>query len=295
MPKQLQKSLSDYLTKKKKKPTPQQTTNSANKTLSSSTSWLLRGCRHPKTPSFSAVDRKEKNVQGENDAATLADVDRFVFENFKSFYHKDDDNEAEANTSILKKAKKKKLQEVQIHCPSLQVLNYIFNRYIIPPLNHTGSRRFFVAPGSSSSLIEEARTSMTVSDDTGSTSAITTTTATNTNSNELSAISTEYSKETLNADDFITLVTYSPSPYDDFRQSMQEMMEARLNDQGKINWEFMEELLFCYLNLNDKKSYKYILSAFVDQIIVLRENSGRVPAISRNVRPLGGELNQRNT
>lgn len=135
---------------------------------------------------------------------------------------------------------------------------------------------------------------MTVSDDTGSTSAITTTTATNTNSNESSVISTEYSKETLNADDFITLVTYSPSPYDDFRQSMQEMMEARLNDQGKINWEFMEELLFCYLDLNDKKSYKYILSAFVDQIVVLRENSGRVPAISRNVRPLGGELNQRN-
>ncbi|KAH0690923.1 hypothetical protein KY289_018281 [Solanum tuberosum] len=288
MPKQLQKSLSDYLTKKKKKPTPQQTTNSANKNLSSSTSWLLRGCRHPKTPSFSAVDRKEKNVQGENNAATLADVDRFVFENFKSFYHKDDDIEAEANTSILKKGKKK---EIAGRPNSLSESP----RYIIPPLNHTRSRRFFVAPGSSSSLIEEARMSMTVSDDTGSTSAITTTTATNTNSNELSAISTEYSKETLNADDFITLVTYSPSPYDDFRQSMQEMMEARLNDQGKINWEFMEELLFCYLNLNDKKSYKYILSAFVDQIVVLRENSGRVPAISRNVRPLGGELNQRNT
>jgi len=109
MPKQLQKSLSDYLTKKKKKPTPQQTTNSANKNLSSSTSWLLHGCRHPKTPSFSAVDRKEKNVQGENNAATLADVDRFVFENFKSFYHKDDDIEAEANTSILKKGKKKEI------------------------------------------------------------------------------------------------------------------------------------------------------------------------------------------
>ncbi|XP_015069300.1 transcription repressor OFP14 [Solanum pennellii] len=284
MPKQLQKSLSDYLTKKKKKPTPQQTTNSANKTLSSSTSWLLRGCRHPKTPSFSAVDRKEKNVQGENDAATLADVDRFVFENFKSFYYKDDDNEAEANT-------KGKKEEIVENLNSLSESP----RHIIPPLNHTGSRRFFIAPGSSSSLIEEARTSMTVSDDTGSTSAITTTTVTNTNSNELSAISTEHSKETLNANDFITLVTYSPSPYDDFRQSMQEMMEARLKDQGKINWEFMEELLFCYLDLNDKKSYKYILSAFVDQIVILRENSGRVPAISRNVRPLDGELNQRDT
>lgn len=138
-----------------------------------------------------------------------------------------------------------------------------------------------MAPGSLSSLIEvAARASMTISDDTGSTSAITTTNTTN--------------ETVLNPDDFITLVTYSPSPYDDFRQSMQEMMEARLNDQGKINWEFMEELLFCYLNLNDKKSYKYILSAFVDQVIVLRENSGRVPAISRSVRTLDGELSKRN-
>lgn len=41
------------------------------------------------------------------------------------------------------------------------------------------------------------------------------------------------------------------------------MMEARLNDQGKINWEFMEELLFCYLNLNDKKSYKYMVHLWI--------------------------------
>ncbi|MCD7450834.1 hypothetical protein HAX54_008577 [Datura stramonium] len=301
MPKQLQKSLSDYLSKIKNKPTtPQQPLNSTHKTLSSSTSWLLRGCRHPKTSSFSAVDREEKkHVQGKDDAATLADVDRFLFENFKSFYSKDDDDddEIEANNSnkpsIAKKGKKEEIiapnnEEIAGGSKSLSESP----RYVVPPSNLTGSRRFFVAPGSSSSLIEEARASLTVSDDTGSTSA---TTTTNTTSNESSAISTDCSKETMNADDFITVVTYSPSPYDDFRQSMQEMMDARMNDQGKINWEFMEELLFCYLNLNDKKSYKYILSAFVDQIVVLRENSGRAPAISRNVRPLDGELNQRNT
>ncbi|KAK4361940.1 hypothetical protein RND71_017181 [Anisodus tanguticus] len=294
MPK-LQKSLSDYLSKRKNKHTPQQQPpNSSNKTLSSSTSWLLRGCRHPKTPSFSAVDRKEKHAQGQNDAATLADIDHFLFENFKSFYSKDDDTEIEANTSnkpnnnnIVKKGKKEDT------IPPKNEENAGGSsespRYVIPPSNLRCSRRFFMAPGSSSSLIEEARISMTVSDDTGSTSA---TTTTNTTSNESSAISTDCSKEiTQNADDFITVVTYSPSPYNDFRQSMQEMMEARMNDQGKINWEFMEELLFCYLNLNDKKSYKYILSAFVDQIIVLRENSGRVPAISRSVRQLdlGGD------
>ncbi|XP_059306636.1 transcription repressor OFP14 [Lycium ferocissimum] len=306
MPKQLQKSLSDYLSKRKNKPTPQlQPSNSSSKTLSSSTSWLLRGCRHPKTPSFSAVDRKDKHAQGKDDAATLTDIDHFLFENFKSFYSKDEDTEIEAKTSnesnnnsiIVKKGKKEDILAPKNE-ENVGGSNSLSEspRYVIPPSNLRCSRRFFMARGSSSSLIEEARTSMTVSDDTGSTSAITTTT-TNTVSNESSAISTDCSKETTNADDFITVVTYSPSPYDDFRQSMQEMMEARLNDRGKINWEFMEELLFCYLNLNDKKSYKYILNAFVDQIVVLRENSGRVPVISRNVRALdlAGELNQGNT
>ncbi|KAF3657722.1 hypothetical protein FXO38_13572 [Capsicum annuum] len=280
MPKQLQKTLSDYLSKKKNKSTaPQQPAVSTVKTLSSPTNWWFRGCRHPKTPSFSAIDHKEKNVQAKNDAATLADVDRFVFENFKSFYSKDDNSETEgnkiSNSNIVKKGKKEEIiaQNNEENAGGSKSLS---ESPSVPR-----SRRFFMAPGSSSSLIEvAARASMTISDDTGSTSAITTTNTTN--------------ETVLNPDDFITLVTYSPSPYDDFRQSMQEMMEARLNDQGKINWEFMEELLFCYLNLNDKKSYKYILSAFVDQVIVLRENSGRVPAISRSVRTLDGELSKRN-
>ncbi|GFP88880.1 transcription repressor ofp14 [Phtheirospermum japonicum] len=86
-------------------------------------------------------------------------------------------------------------------------------------------------------------------------------------------------------DDFIALLTYSPSPYDDFRRSMQEMVDARVEHNGKVDWEFLEELLFCYLDLNNKKSYRYILRAFVDLIVLLRENSGTVPAI----RPsLGG-------
>ncbi|XP_027184179.1 zinc-finger homeodomain protein 2-like [Coffea eugenioides] len=46
----------------------------------------------------------------------------------------------------------------------------------------------------------------------------------------------------------------------------------------------MEELLFCYLNLNDKKSYRFILRAFVDLIVVLRENSSGAPAKSRSAR-----------
>ncbi|KAG5523413.1 hypothetical protein RHGRI_035276 [Rhododendron griersonianum] len=62
---------------------------------------------------------------------------------------------------------------------------------------------------------------------------------------------------------------------------MEEMIEARLNDRGRVDWEFMEELLFCYLDLNEKKSYKRILSAFVNLFAVLQEKSGGVPVILR--------------
>lgn len=74
-------------------------------------------------------------------------------------------------------------------------------------------------------------------------------------------------------EDCIALLTVSPSPYQDFRRSMQEILEARINNNQRVDWDFLEELLFCYLRLNEKKQYRYILSAFVDLIVVLRQNS----------------------
>ncbi|KAM7483734.1 hypothetical protein LguiB_008317 [Lonicera macranthoides] len=89
----------------------------------------------------------------------------------------------------------------------------------------------------------------------------------------------------MNPDDFIAVSKYSPSLYEEFRDSMQEMIEARLEYNRRVGWEFIKELLFCYLNLNDKKCYKYVLSAFVDLIVVLWDNFGTIPARSRS----GGE------
>ncbi|KAG6425951.1 hypothetical protein SASPL_110162 [Salvia splendens] len=66
-------------------------------------------------------------------------------------------------------------------------------------------------------------------------------------------------------------MTYSPDPYDDFRRSMQEMVEVRLEHNRNVDWKFLEELLFCYLDLNNKKSYRFILRAFADVIVLLRE------------------------
>ncbi|VFQ92909.1 unnamed protein product [Cuscuta campestris] len=83
----------------------------------------------------------------------------------------------------------------------------------------------------------------------------------------------------LNPEDSIAVLTCGSNPYEEFKRSMREVIEERLKHHGELDWEFMEELLLCYLNLNDKKSYKFVLSAFVDLIAVFEVSSGTVPAI----------------
>lgn len=247
MPKNLQKSLQDYISMLKK-PNPRLRI-SPNL---SSTNWILSGCKHPKTLSF-AVDPKPTSKSNGDDAATLADIDRFLFENFKSLYQKDEaKNEENPNAFLFESP-----------------------RLIDVPSDLCGSHRFFVTPGLSSSLIEEARLSATTSEDMASSSTATT------NTTEGSIRSVTEEKEVKLPEDSIAVLTYSPSPHKDFSRSMREMIEARLQQNRKVDWDFMEELLFCYLNLNEKKSYKYILSAFVDVIVVLRQSSGGIPAKAR--------------
>ncbi|XP_030457670.1 transcription repressor OFP14 [Syzygium oleosum] len=280
MPKKLQRSLQDYLSKIKKA---NRTPPPVHDSVSASKNWILAGCKHPKTQSF-AVDRGRNGGGGGGEAATLDDVDRFLFENFKSLYLRDDDG-----GGACKKGKGNDEKERGGCDPVL----FESPRFIDPPLNLCGSNRFFVAPGSSSSLMEEARSSLTMSEDVASSSTSTATTATtSTTTTTITTGSSDnpHENETKVSlpDDCIAMVTHSTSPYDDFKRSMQDMVEARLDGNAKVDWEFMEELLFCYLNLNEKKSYKYILSAFVDLIVVLRRNRGGsrapapAPARSRN-------------
>ncbi|XP_058192456.1 transcription repressor OFP14-like [Rhododendron vialii] len=247
MPKPLQKSLQDYISKIKKRKTYSRKFRVPSRILSySSKRKILRACKHPKTRSIAVDDA----------AATLADIDKFMFENFNSLYLEDDEEDD----------KKQKIQENDRGLSSPDYEEKIGTillespRFTDPPPDLCGSHRFFVGSTSSSSLITKSST--IASDDKGSSSATT-------------------AVGKMGADDFITILKYSPSPYNDFRNSMEEMIEARLNDRGRVDWEFMEELLFCYLDLNEKKSYKYILSAFVDLVVVLREKSGRVPVKSR--------------
>lgn len=76
----------------------------------------------------------------------------------------------------------------------------------------------------------------------------------------------------------VAVETYSSEPYLDFRQSMEEMVEARpeLMDV-KSNWHLLEELLQCYLALNPKNMHKFILGAFADLLVSLISLSSSPP------------------
>ncbi|KAK1575224.1 hypothetical protein Q3G72_003600 [Acer saccharum] len=280
MPKHLQKSLQVCLSKKSLQECLSKI--KTNNQLNSSKNWILSNCKHPKTLSFSDNNTRNNNHSNDDDnndnsngAATLVDIDRFLQENFKSLYLEDDDDN-----------KKKREEKERGGDRDKSPRGVIFGspRFDDPPLDLHGSHRFFVSPRRSSSLIEEAQLRLSISSDgdIGYTSALTSTT--NKTLNHESSTSSNDSKDSNLPEDCIAILTYSPKPYDDFRGSMQEMVEARLQDHPKVDWEFLEELLFYYLNLNDKKSHKFILRAFVDLVVELRQNSIKNPARSRKFR-----------
>ncbi|CAH8368099.1 unnamed protein product [Eruca vesicaria subsp. sativa] len=59
----------------------------------------------------------------------------------------------------------------------------------------------------------------------------------------------------------------SPDPYNDFRRSMQEMLDAA-TDAGDVRRdEFLHELLLSYLSLNAADTHKFIIRAFADVLV----------------------------
>ncbi|XWS13648.1 hypothetical protein CRYUN_Cryun36dG0056100 [Craigia yunnanensis] len=93
----------------------------------------------------------------------------------------------------------------------------------------------------------------------------------------------ESSKETPPLDGGVAVKKYSPDPYKDFRFSMQEMIEARNITDVKKDWEFLHELLLCYLTLNPKNTHKFIIRAFADIVVCLLSSSS--PESESNPRP----------
>ncbi|XP_028799371.1 transcription repressor OFP13-like [Neltuma alba] len=60
--------------------------------------------------------------------------------------------------------------------------------------------------------------------------------------------------------DSVFMALESNDPYEDFKKSMQEMVEFH----EVKDWEKLEELLTCYLVVNHKKNHEFIFRAFLD-------------------------------
>ncbi|URD88525.1 atofp18 ofp18 [Musa troglodytarum] len=115
------------------------------------------------------------------------------------------------------------------------------------------SDRFFFSPCTTKSIMEEAKTEKStpnVPPSTGKAAAATTTTTRDSFYHES-----------------ITMAMSSSDPYQDFRSSMEEMVAAH----GLREWHSLQELLQCYLRLNEKKNHKVIVMAFVDLLMHLMD------------------------
>ncbi|CAI0391203.1 unnamed protein product [Linum tenue] len=62
------------------------------------------------------------------------------------------------------------------------------------------------------------------------------------------------------AEEEVALTLDSRDPFEDFKASMAEMVEAH----ALRDWESLEQLLGCYLKVNGRSNHGYIVGAFVD-------------------------------
>ncbi|CAI0559504.1 unnamed protein product [Linum tenue] len=71
----------------------------------------------------------------------------------------------------------------------------------------------------------------------------------------------------------VAVKKYSPDPYADFKKSMVEMIESRRIKDARGNWDYLHELLSCYLDMNPKNTHCYIIAAFADIVVRLLSTS----------------------
>lgn len=78
----------------------------------------------------------------------------------------------------------------------------------------------------------------------------------------------------------VVVVVASADPCTDFRASMAEMVEAH----GLRGWEQLQELLRCYLRLNEEKDHGAVAMAFVDLVAgLMASNSIFTPSLPVSV------------
>ncbi|URE28152.1 hypothetical protein MUK42_18008 [Musa troglodytarum] len=88
-------------------------------------------------------------------------------------------------------------------------------------------------------------------------------------------------------DGSMTVTMDSQDPYCDFRASMEEMVAAH----ELWDWRCLQELLHCYLRLNEEKQHKVIVLAFTDLLMqpMSRTKEGH-PSAPRHLTCYPGEM-----
>ncbi|KAL9232057.1 hypothetical protein vseg_007204 [Gypsophila vaccaria] len=272
MPKNIQKSIKKYISKVKKQAPHLQISHSS---LSSTTSKILKGCKHPKSLSFSLdyppkgsklKNRHDKRHESD-EAATLEDIDKFLVENFKSLYGKDhshghnNDKNKEKSTEDTSDDESESKSESESESDEA-LYDDSPRMFSTPNLNSLrGSHFYSPSLTSSGSMPEEVGVSGII----GTSSP-----------NVLVKGGDKSPTMSEGIEDCIAVLTVSPNPREDFRRSMQGVLYARTNTNERVDWDFMQELLFCYLRVNAKKQHGFIFSAFVDLIVKLRQNSSDI-------------------
>jgi uncharacterized protein (TIGR01568 family) len=87
---------------------------------------------------------------------------------------------------------------------------------------------------------------------------------------------------------------YSINPYDDFLCSMQEMIQSQQQVFDVTNdWDYLHELLLCYLALNPTHTHKYIVQAFTHLLvdILSSSSSSSFSSLSQPASPPSRKLN----
>uniref|UniRef100_M4CWA3 Transcription repressor n=1 Tax=Brassica campestris TaxID=3711 RepID=M4CWA3_BRACM len=268
MPNPVQQSVYGYLSKIKREAGKLQ--SSSSKSLSSSKKWVLSYKLHKKLSSLTNVRRPSKtsrfndnHPQDPGQAATLSDIDRFLEENFKSLCIRDGGEEGEEDHRRRMSKKKEKRDQSSDDSSDTDEDDYYRHRF---------QRTWEPAVYDSPKLPDPRRRTGRLSPPPGSSEG---TPSMYTTPEEERRSLRSHSSSLVLPENCIAVLRCTEEPQEDFRRSMVEMMESKLGG-GEVDWDLMEELLFCYLDLNHKKSHKFILSAFVDLIISLRVKEKRV-------------------
>lgn len=128
------------------------------------------------------------------------------------------------------------------------------------PKNLHGTSRFFVQTGALRSLAEDARISAcepgNIDKERGREAEDVQLRGTHRQPTSVSAEGVKLLGASL------AVVMYTLEPHTEFRRSMMEMVGSRLERNLTVDWDYLEELVLCYLELNENKCREYILSAF---------------------------------